>query len=222
MFLIAGTAVLIVAVVSAVTVRGSRTKQGVQMKTETPSRRGIVSELAPVLLIQLPYGFVFSFIVTILPGYALKSGLTPFEVGVILSAFGLARIAAFSQAGRFAGFGERRSIILASAGIAFALIVAPLGSSFFGFLTDIFLLGLFMGIFYPQVIGYIGRRAPPANLGFSMGLYEAAVGIGFALGPVTSGFIAEAAGVYVTYVILSAAAFSMIPMVAFTKPRRTI
>ncbi len=220
MFLIAGTGVLMTAVVSTMTVRGSRAKHVDNAKIDISSRRGLVSELAPVLLIQLPYGFVFSFIVTILPGYALKSGLTPFEVGLILSAFGLARIGAFSQAGRFAGFGERRSIILASAGIAFALLVAPFGGSFFGLLGDILLLGFFMGMFYPQVIGYIGRRAPAANLGFSMGLYEAAVGIGFALGPVTSGFIAETAGVYATYVILSAVAFSMIPIVALVKPRR--
>ena len=220
MFLIAGMTVLVTAAVSTAAVRGSQTKQVEETRTDNLPRRGLLSELAPILWIQLPYGLVFSFIITILPGYALTSGLTPLEVGVVLSAFGVARAGTFSLSGRFGGLGERRSIILASGGIVFALLVMPLSLTFVGLLIDILLLGFFIGILYPQVVGYICKHTPPANLGFSMGLYEATVGIGFAVGPITSGFIAQTAGMSTTCFVLSAAAFSMIPIMAFPRTER--
>ena len=220
MFLIAGMMALVTAGVSTAAVRGSQTKQVNKTMIDGLPRRRLISELAPILLIQLPYGLVFSFIVTILPGYALKSGLTPLEVGVVLSAFGVARAATFSLSGRFGMLGERRSIMLASTGIVFALLMMPLSLAFVGLLIDVLLLGFFIGILYPQVVGYICKRTPPANLGFSMGLYEATVGIGFAVGPIASGLMAQTAGMYTTCYVLSAAAFSMIPIVMLLRSDR--
>ena len=130
MFLITGMMVLVTCGASVAAVRGSQTRQVEETRIDSSPRRGLVSELAPILLIQLPYGLVFSFIITILPGYAVKSGLTPLEVGVILSAFGLARAGTFSLSGRFARLGEKRNIILASAGIVFALLMMPVSLNF--------------------------------------------------------------------------------------------
>jgi MFS family permease len=82
-------------------------------------------------------------------------------------------------------------------------------------------MGLFIGIIYPQTVGYISKRSPTANLGFAVGLYETIFGIGFAVGPITSGTIAQISGPHVAYVVLAVIALLAIPILVFSKGNRT-
>jgi len=190
----------------------------VQASPEPPWH--LLSELLPMLLVQIPYAIVFSFVVSIFPGYAIQSGLTALEVGVLVSGFAFTRITMFSLSGRFGAIGERKSIMFAFLGMAIVLLVIPLNRGFIALFADSCLMGAFCGVIYPQTVGYISKHSPFANLGFAIGVCETIFGIGFAAGPIASGFIAQATSPDVTYIVLALVALSIIPILAFSKSGR--
>jgi MFS family permease len=57
-------------------------------------------------------------------------------------------------------------------------------------------------------------------LGFAIGAYETIFGIGFAAGPILSGFVAQASGINVALLILAMIALAIIPVLAF--PQRDV
>jgi len=214
-FLIAGIVVLTTAAVSVIAIRGEAKKGGLRVQASPEPPWHLLSELLPMLLVQIPYAIVFSFVVSIFPGYAIQSGLTPLEVGILVSGFAFTRITMFSLSGRFGGIGERKSIVFAFLGMAIVLLVIPLNRGFIALLADSCLMGAFCGIIYPQTVGYISKHSPSANLGFAIGVCETIFGIGFAAGPIASGFIAQITSPDVTYLVLAVVALSIIPILAF-------
>jgi DHA1 family multidrug resistance protein-like MFS transporter/DHA1 family quinolone resistance protein-like MFS transporter len=100
------------------------------------------------------------------------------------------------------------------------LLLIPTSGSFLMLLADSCLMGAFVGVFYPQTLGYISKRTPSANLGFAMGLCEATFGIGFFVGPIAFGFLAEVIGLARTCLILGGAALSIIPLLLISRPNR--
>ena len=219
-FLIAGVLILMTAGGSVVAIRGEQEQRGITKQAPTRPSWELISVVLPMLLVQIPYAIVLAFVVSIFPGYAVESGLTPTEVGLLLSGFGFVRIAMFSLAGRMARIGERKSIALAFLGMALVLILIPFNRSFIALLADSCLIGAFIGIIYPQTIAYVSKRSPTENLGFAIGAYETIFGVGFAAGPILSGFVAQIAGVNFALLILAVIALAIIPVLAF--PRRDV
>lgn len=217
-FLIAGVLVFVTAGASVAAIRGTGKKESRATKATVQPEWRLVSELLPMLLVQIPYAIVFAFFASIFPGYAIQTGLTPFEVGGLVSGFGFARIVMFSLSGRIGRIGERKSIMFASVGLAVALSLLPLSRGFVGLLGVSCLLGIFIGIIYPQTLGFISKQSPSVNLGFSIGLYETIFGIGFAAGPLIGGFILQATSPVIACFALAIVALSIVPLVSFSKP----
>lgn len=217
-FLVAGILVLMTAGGSVAAIRGTGKRESRRMEADVRPEWRLVSGLLPMLMVQIPYGIVFAFFVSIFPGYATQAGLTPFEVGVLASGFSLARIVMFSLSGRLGRIGERRSVMLASVGLAVSLSLLPVNRGFLALFGVSCLLGTFIGIVYPQTLGFISKQSPSANLGFAIGLYEMIFGIGFVAGPIVSGFIAQVAGLGIACLALAVVALSIIPLVSFSKP----
>ncbi len=215
-FLVAGIVVLVTAGVSLALIRGTGKTRSHSIEALKPEGQ-LVRKLLPILIIQIPYGIVFAFIAAIFPGYAAQSGLAPFEVGALVSGFGFARIVMFLLAGKFERIGEMKSAALAFVGVATVMMLIPLNRSFLALLADMCLVGTFIGIIYPQAVGYISKHSPSANLGFAIGLYETIFGIGFAVGPITSGFVAQVAGPDLAYLVLAVIALSAIPTLVLSK-----
>lgn len=216
-FFLAGVLVLITAGVSLVTIRGEQEPHGdMQRATARPSWE-VISAVLPMLLVQVPYAIVLAFVVSIFPGYAIESGLTPLEVGLLLSGFGLVRTIVFSLSGRLGRIGERKSIGFAFLGMMPVLLLMPFNNSLIGLLLSSCLLGAFIGIIYPQTVSYVSKCSPPENLGFAIGAYETIFGIGFAAGPILSGYIAQIAGPSFALFFLSVVALSAIPILAFSR-----
>ena len=170
-----------------------------------------------MLLVQIPYAIVLGFTVSIFPGYAAASGLEPSEVGMLLSGFGFARTIAFSLAGRMEKIGERKSIGFAFLGVALTLLLIPTNKSFLALFADSCLVGVFIGIIYPQTIAYVARRSPSENLGFAIGAYETVFGIGFTIGPILTGYIAQTMSPDLALFALAIISLTIIPVLAFTK-----
>jgi len=219
-FLVAALVVLTTAVVSVAAIRRQDKRRSHRTDASGRPEWALVSKILSVLMIQIPYGIVFAFIVSIFPGYAIESGLTPSEVGALFSAFGFARIVTFLFSGRLERVGETKSIAAAFLTLAAVLLLIPLNRSFPALLLAMCLVGISMGTIYPQAVGYVSKQAPPANLGFVLGLYETFFGIGFAVGPITSGFVAQVTGPDLAYLVLATIALSSIPMLLFSKHTR--
>ena len=215
-FFVAGVLLLITAGLSVVTIRGEQRRHGDTEQAPARPSWELVSAVLPMLIVQVPYAIVLAFVVSIFPGYAIESGLTPSEVGLLLSGFGFARTMVFSLSGRLGRIGERKSIGFAFLGMIPVLLLIPLNRSFIGLLADSCLIGAFIGIIYPQTIAYVSKRAPSQNLGFAIGAYETIFGVGFAVGPILSGFVAQIAGPDFALLVLAVVAFSAIPVVAFS------
>jgi len=215
-FFVAGVLLLITAGLSVVTIRGEQRRHGDTEQAPGQPSWELVSAVLPMLIVQVPYAIVLAFVVSIFPGYAIESGLTPSEVGLLLSGFGFVRTIVFSLSGRLGRIGERKSIGFAFLGMIPVLLLIPLNRSFIGLLADSCLIGAFIGIIYPQTIAYVSKRAPSQNLGFAIGAYETIFGVGFAVGPILSGFVAQIGGPDFALLVLAAVAFSAIPVVAFS------
>jgi MFS family permease len=213
-FLAAGILIVTTSGISAVAIRGEQERHGDSPQSSTRPSWKVVSAILPMLVVQIPYAIVLAFIVSIFPGYAAKSGLSPSEVGLLLSGFGFARAIAFSFAGRLERYGERKSVGLASLVMALVLFLMPTNRSFIALLADACFAGLLIGIIYPQTAAYVSKRSPIENLGFAMGAYEAIFGIGFAVGPILAGFIAETISLEFAFIVMAIVALSIIPMLA--------
>jgi MFS family permease len=170
----------------------------------------------PILIVQVPYAIVLAFIVSIFPGYAIESGLTPSEVGLLLSGFGLARTMVFSLSGRLGRIGERKSVGFAFLVMIPVLLLIPLNRSFMGLFVDSCFLGACIGIIYPQTVAIVSKRSPPQNLGFAIGAYETIFGVGFAVGPILLGFVAQTGGPDLALLVLAIVSLSAIPVLAFS------
>jgi MFS family permease len=215
-FFAAGILIVTTSGISAVAIGGEQKQHDASLQSSTRPSWKVVSAILPMLVIQIPYAIVLAFIVSIFPGYAAKSGLSPSEVGLLLSGFGFARAAAFSLAGRIERFGEKKSIGLASSVMALVLFLMPANRSFIALLADACLAGMLIGIIYPQTAAYVSKRSPSENLGFALGAYEAIFGIGFAVGPILSGFIAQTMSPDFALLVLAVIALSIVPILAFS------
>jgi len=215
-FLVAGILILTTSGVSAVAIRGEKKQHDNMQQSSTRPSWKLVSAVLPMLVVQIPYAIVLAFIVSIFPGYAAASGLSASEVGLLLSGFGFARTGVFSLAGRMERIGERKIIGLASLGMALVLLLIPTNRSFIALLADSCLAGVFIGIIYPQTAAYVSKRSPSENLGFALGAYEAIFGIGFAVGPILSGFIAQTMSPDFALLVLAVIALSIVPILAFS------
>jgi len=220
-FCVAGVLLLITAGVSVVTIRGEQERHGGMKRTPVRPSWKVLSTVLPMLLVQVPYAVVLAFVLSIFPGYAIQLGLTPSEVGILLSGFGFVRTMVFSLSGRLERIDERKSVGLAFLGTIPVLLLIPLNGSFIGLLVDSCLMGALIGIIYPQTVAYVSKRSPSENLGFAIGAYETIFGIGFAAGPLLSGSIAQTLGPNSALLVLAVVALTAIPVLAFSKRRVT-
>jgi len=95
-FFVAGVLLLITAGLSVVTIRGEQRQHGDAEQVPARPSWELISAVLPMLIVQVPYAIVLAFVVSIFPGYAIESGLTPSEVGLLLSGFGFVRMMVFS------------------------------------------------------------------------------------------------------------------------------
>jgi MFS family permease len=215
-FFVAGVLILMAAGLSVATIRGEQIPHGATEQALTRPSRKVLFAVLPMLIVQVPYAIVLAFVVSIFPGYAIESGLTPSEVGLILSGFGFARTLVFSLSGRLGKIGERKSIGFAFLGMIPVLLLISLNKSIIGLFIDSCFIGAFIGIIYPQTVAVVSKRSPPQNLGFAIGAYETIFGVGFAAGPILLGFVAQAAGPDFALLVLAVVSLSAIPVLAFS------
>lgn len=177
----------------------------------------VMRRLVPWYVMIASYGVIFSIVTTILPGYANSVGVDALLIGVIFTAFGVSRVAAFVTIGHYLHFGEKKVLLLVSLLISCCCLVIGFYPNFNSFLFFAVLLGGSFAVIFPLTIGLISRHFRDEQVGVAVGSYESVYGIGSAVGPTLAGIIAVLSDARFSFVTASLFAILMTIIVAAGK-----
>jgi len=177
----------------------------------------VVIQLFPWFCLLICYGLIFSIVTSIFPGYANLIGVNTVLIGVLFTAFGMARVATYASSERWFHFGERKALGLASILLTVGSVIIILLPTLPAFLIAIPLMGGCFAIIFPLSIGLISRHFSEAQRGAAVGLYESTYGVGAAVGPILAGMLATVLDVRISF--LSAAVAGILMMIIAAKAK---
>jgi len=160
---------------------------------------------------------------TFLPLYGAATGISSSQVGILLGVNVL--LIAFLQrpGGRLAD--RTRPIPLMVAGIVLsglAVAAMPLASHFRSALLFNILMGVANGIAVPAALLLAGREGERAGMGSVMGLFDAALSLGFIVSPILLGMVHDAFGIKAIFYVGGAIILggTLLVVIRFWAPRR--
>ncbi len=162
-----------------------------------------VSGLAYIMII---WGFAMLTYYFLLPPYAVSVGVAASVAGYIVGSASGMRTLSFMLYGRFL---RRNSVGL---GMILLLVSALIGWAFpglFGFFAMAILFGSALGLLYAYALA---RMLELPSKGAGAGIFEAAIGFGQFLGPVTMGYVGFLFGSGSTFLALSVVAAASLPI----------
>lgn len=155
--------------------------------------RSLISRRAVLLtaLIEAAILFTYGAFETFLPIYAVQAGISPYKIGVFLSAQVITLALAKPAMGSFSDRHGRRPQIFAGALLGAACIGSfPLFSSFLPLLGLSVLFGLSLSIVTAATPALIGDLSDRKTRGSAMGILGSIMDIGHTTGPLATGFVA--------------------------------
>ncbi|MFC1902579.1 MFS transporter [Chloroflexota bacterium] len=151
-----------------------------------------------VVLVMMGLGLISP----ILPQYALTFGVSITKVGLLIAAFGVARLIIDIPAGKLAGKMGRRPILIAGPLImAIGSIAFGLASSYWELLIFRLIQGMGSAMYATTAMIMVADISTPANRGQSMSIYSGSLLLGVGLGPVMGGFIAQYFGLRMPFFV---------------------
>ena len=157
-----------------------------------------VLRVAPLVAI---YSAFFSTVVSILPGYLSLLGYTATQIGVLFALVNGARIVALLSSYKV-GSKEVLALTFFSLTLALSCIIIFLAESLISFAVGLVVMGVSIGFIFPLSFTLALKGVEQRMLGRGVGVYESILGLGFAGGPIFSGFIAENIDPKAPYLIL--------------------
>lgn len=154
----------------------------------------------PACLVGLIYVGIVSIIFTLFPVYAFKAppgglGMPAAEIGLLLTLFAGIRAVLFIPMGSLSDRIGHRSIILGGmVGSALALAGVALVSGYLMLAIIISILAAAEGAIYPAVMSMVSKAGEGKNLGYVLGIFNAAAMVGWGLFPGVGGALADAYG----------------------------
>jgi len=134
----------------------------------------------------------FSILFPILPFWALNSGASPFEIGIIFSAYPLAQFLSSRFWGSISDrFGYKLGIVIGSLGFAATHLLLPLYPSPIYIIAVRFLGGLISSAALPSSSAYIGAISSEGSYARNFGIYGASLGLGIVVGPFIGGITSK-------------------------------
>lgn len=141
-----------------------------------------------------------SVITPFLPLLGQKFGATATELGILVSAFSVSRIAGMPLAGKLSDrFGRRRFILAGLTGYALLSFGYLASHTLEGFTFMRLLHGLAASFVVPLAIATVADMAPQGSEGTQIGNFSVSVGAGWGLGPMIGGFLLDHYGFDATF-----------------------
>ena len=150
-----------------------------------------MSPLLIVLSIVLVDLMGFTIVMPLLPRFADEYGFSKPQIGLLLAAFPLCQLIAGPILGRLSDrFGRRPVLAVSQAGTAISFFLLAFSRDYRMMLVARMLDGASGGNFLVAQ-AYIADVTPPADRAKSYGLFGAAFGVGFVLGPLLAGLVMD-------------------------------
>ncbi len=195
-------------------VYGLKTMKEATVKKEmSRSKADEMTLLLPLFLVALALSMALGVVFNILPANLNSLGIDPFQIGVIFAALGLTRAITFSQTSHAIKIGENLSMMIGLAILAVTLVVVSTAARFTEILVLVMLMGVGMGILGPLSISVTSKVASKEKTGAAVGAAECFFGLGWALGPLMGGVVAETLSPAAPYTITAIVTVAcMIPL----------
>ena len=213
--LVVGIAATIFAVYGLRTVRDAKI-QGDLSRSKSNS----MTILVPVFLVAVALSAALAVVFNIFPAHLNNLGVDPFQIGVIFAALGLTRAITFSQTSYATRIGENLSMIIGLVILAVSLFATSTATKFTEILIVVVFLGVGVGILGPLSISVTSKMATKENTGAAIGATECFFGLGWALGPLMGGAVAETLGPTAPYIITAIVALACVIPLTRTMARR--
>jgi len=149
----------------------------------------ILKRLLPLYMMIVCYGVIWGLVTAIFPGYANSIGISALLIGILFSAFGVARLFSYATAHRYSRFGELKTLLLVSLVIFVGLLTIAIFPTFLPLLVGIMLIGGGVGVIFPVTIDIVSRNFPNERTSTGVASYETAINIGGTVGPYIFGML---------------------------------
>ncbi len=157
-----------------------------------------------------------SIISPVLPAYALGFGVSLGLVGLLISAFAVARVLLDIPAGMFASLvGMKRFMLLGLIIIAISSIAAGLAVNYEMLLTARIMEGVGSALYTTTSITAVSRLAPEGSRGVHLSFYISMFLVGTSFGPAVGGFVADHFGLGAPFLVYGLCAAVSTLMVVF-------
>ena len=141
-------------------------------------------------------------------------GLTYLQSGFLLSAYTIT--SGFSQVpGGWLGDRLRRTIVIAVGlgGVGLSTIAVGLSPSYYPMLLILIVMGMLAGGYHPSAVTMLSGHFEESRRGRVIALHMVGGSIGFSMGPLLGGLIAETLGWRFAFIILSFPAILAVPLI---------
>ena len=174
-------------------------------------------DFRPTLVLSLVAFFVMmgvSIISPVLPAYALSFGVSLALVGLLISAFAIARVMLDIPAGMFSPrFGMKRFMLIGLGIIAVSSMAAGLAVDYYTLLAARILEGVGSAMYTTVSITMVSKLAPREARGAHLSFYLSMFLLGTAFGPAVGGAVSDQFGLnapFLVYGLCGAASFVMV------------
>lgn len=158
----------------------------------------------PTVIMMLVYGTAsFGIILAVFPAFLDDRSVSDTDVLLLYFIFGISRAVTLGLGGKLARH-TGMTLICATFAIAAGLYVSYVAESIIGFAIALLLMGFGFSVFFPLTLEIILSKTRRATTGAIIGAYETVFGIGWAIGPITAGYISQFHGNDAPYVVFFA------------------
>ncbi|MGB9853802.1 MAG: MFS transporter [Candidatus Bathyarchaeales archaeon] len=180
----------VLALLAAMAIKEQR-KNLQKPKQETHNQKNSAEPIAPAVVSIILFSFIAGIIYNLFPAQATNLNMPAYEIGLIIFANGLFRLAAFTQAYKMeAKIGKTRMFLVGALALALASALTAASSTALFFALAFSIFGLGMGILYAASIAHILKNRSHAT-GYAAGLFESLIGVGNFLGSSAGGLASE-------------------------------
>ncbi|WP_459201639.1 MFS transporter [Methanococcus sp. CF] len=134
--------------------------------------------------------------------FAKSYGLSNFQIGLIFGSFSLVRTIFQLPAGTLSDtYGKKVFLVAGTLLYGVTTLFYSLASGFATILAVRTLTGVFSAFVNPVAGSYIAQVSPKSKLGEYMGVFNSAVSLGFGVGPLLGGLLADMYGIMVPFYV---------------------
>jgi multidrug resistance protein len=153
-------------------------------------------------ILQIGFGFV----TPVFPVYITELGMGGIELGVLAASFALTRIILAGPLGSLSdNIGRKRVLVYSLFGFAVSNIIYAFAQDAWVMIGARSLEGAVSAGFFPAANAFVSDMTRPENRGTAMGYLSTGNMVGFVVGPVVGGVLAEYLGIRLPFIIAAAA-----------------